>query len=93
MLGKTTKPTLTYPPDFGNGIRRGQSVLFTAFPRTGLPKSDMIGYLARQMYTQGKWTKEQFQEFCQQRLNQLDPMGLEGRSAAVDFLKESNKDV
>lgn len=93
MLDKITKPTFTYPPDFGSGIRRGQFILFTALPRTGLPKSDLVGHLARRMYVEGKWTKEQFVQFCQRRLNQLDPLGLEGQVSVADFLKESNKDV
>lgn len=90
MLGKPTKsiPVATYPPVIGGGFRRGDMILITALPRTGLPKSDLTGHLARRMYTEGKWSKEQFEEFCKLRLQQLDPLGLES-----PLPMESSKDV
>lgn len=88
MLGKTFGHVPVFPPVIGGGITRGQMVLITALPRTGLPKSDLTGHLARRLYIEGKWSKEQFEEFCQLRQRQLDPLGLESHS-----LKESNKDV
>lgn len=66
----------TYPPVINSGIRRGEMILITALPRTGLHKSDLIGHLARQMYTEGKWSKEQFEEFCKLRQQQLGLLGL-----------------
>ena len=39
MFGKTFNHVPVFPPVIGGGITRGQMVLITALPRTGLPLS------------------------------------------------------